>query len=142
MAKKERCPNCGGWLPDGVHAASVRVSSRMAQPATPKAHPCDCPEGRTAARNYGTGSTRAVEPRQTITRAGGAQPPLLVALNVLVGTNHLVAANRRPPVGTGSAEPAQRSSLLVEQAADQRSVPASLSDRFLPTLPAPADLPA
>ncbi len=37
MAKKERCPNCGGWLPDGVHAASVRVSSRMAQPPAPKA---------------------------------------------------------------------------------------------------------
>jgi len=24
MAKKEHCPYCGGWLPDGVHAASVR----------------------------------------------------------------------------------------------------------------------
>jgi hypothetical protein len=63
MAKKEHCPNCGGWLPDGVHAASVRVSSRMAQPPTPKTDACDCPEGRTAARNYGTGSTRGPSSR-------------------------------------------------------------------------------
>jgi hypothetical protein len=64
MAKKEHCPNCGGWLPDAVHAASVRVSSRMTQPPTPKADACDCPEGRTAARKYGTGSTRGPSSRR------------------------------------------------------------------------------
>ena len=56
MAKKERCPNCGGWLPDGVHAASVKISSHATQRPTPKAQACECPEGRTAARGYGTGS--------------------------------------------------------------------------------------
>jgi hypothetical protein len=63
MAKKERRPNGAGWLPDGVDAASVKMSSRMGQPPTPKAHSCDCPEGRPAARGYGTGSTRAPSSR-------------------------------------------------------------------------------
>jgi hypothetical protein len=63
MAKKEHCPNCGGWLPAGVHAASVKVSSRTAQPPTLKAHACNCPEGRTAARGYETGSPQGPSSR-------------------------------------------------------------------------------
>jgi hypothetical protein len=68
MAKKEHRPNCGGWPLDGVHAASVRVSFHMTQSPTPKAEACDCPQGRTAARNYGTGSITGRAGSATSTR--------------------------------------------------------------------------
>ncbi len=49
---RENCPDCGGLLPEGLPAASVKVPSKTPQVTVSKSSECNCGPGAAAYRAW------------------------------------------------------------------------------------------